>query len=121
MSKHIAKKLLKEFQEKLLADAVNLKKQIEELKKSDPFADPDHATDNAAVDTDVREQVGHDTIEAEIKDLQRRLQDIEIAVQKIRKGKYGMCERCGKEIPLPRLKILSEARYCVDCEQKLRR
>lgn len=100
---------------------MNLKKQIEELKKSDPFADPDHATDNAAVDTDVREQVGHDTIEAEIKDLQRRLQDIEIAVQKIQKRKYGMCERCGKEIPLPRLKILPEARYDIACEQKLRK
>lgn len=100
---------------------MSLKKQIEELKKSDPFADPDHASDNAAVDTDVREQVGHDTIEAEIKNLQKHLQDIEIAVQKIAKGNYGMCDRCGKEIPLPRLKILTEAHYCVDCEQKLRR
>ncbi|MBI4009127.1 TraR/DksA C4-type zinc finger protein [Candidatus Roizmanbacteria bacterium] len=92
-----------------------------ELKKNDPFSDPDHATDNAAVDTDVREQVGHDTIEAEVKDLQKRLIDIEHAVQKISKGKYGLCERCGKPIPVPRLKILPEARYDIDCEQKLRK
>ncbi|MBI2641442.1 TraR/DksA C4-type zinc finger protein [Candidatus Roizmanbacteria bacterium] len=91
------------------------------MKKSDPFADPNHASDNAAVDTDVREQVGHDTIEAEIKALQRRLNDIELALSKMLKGKYGICERCGNPIPIARLKVLPEARYDVDCEKKLRR
>ena len=57
--------------------------QIELLKKDDPFADPDHASDNAAVDTDVREQVGHDTIEAEIKDMKKRVVDIDNALKKI--------------------------------------
>ena len=98
-----------------------LQKQIEDLKKNDPFADPEHATDNAAVDTDVREQVGHDTIEAEIKALQRKLSDINLALQKMKKGKYGMCERCGLAIPIARLKLLPEARYDVNCEQKLRK
>ncbi len=98
-----------------------LQKQIEELKKSDPFQDPDHAVDNAAVDTDVREQVGHDTIEAEVKALQKRLDDIHLALLKMAKGKYGVCERCGKPIPLARLKILPQASYDVDCEQKLRK
>lgn len=98
-----------------------LQKQIDELKKNDPFADPDHVTDNAAVDTDVREQVGHDTIEAEIKDLQRKLSDIDLALQKMEKGKYGYCERCGRPIPVARLKILPEARYDIECEKKLRK
>lgn len=105
----------------MLRETKKLQKQIEDLKKNDPFADPDHATDNAAVDTDVREQVGHDTIEAEIKDLQRKLNDMNLALQKMTKGKYGMCERCGLAIPIARLKLLPEARYDVDCEQKLRR
>lgn len=99
----------------------NLQKQIAELKKSDPFADPDHATDNAAVDTDVREQVGHETIEAEVKNLQRKLTDIDLAIVKMQKEKYGGCERCGKPIPLARLKILPEARFDVECEKKLRK
>jgi len=73
------------------------------------------------VDTDVREQVGHETIAAEIRDLERRLLDIDLALKKIGKGFYGACEKCGQEIPMPRLKILPEARYCVDDEQKLRK
>ena len=121
MANQLTKKLQKKLAEVLHKEAKNLQKQIEELKKNDPFSDPDHATDNAAIDTDVREQVGHDTIEAEVKDLKRRLIDIDLALQKIEKGKYGYCERCGNSIPIARLKILPEARYDIECEQKLRR
>ena len=121
MVKLLTKKLLKDLQEALETEVKNLQKQIEELKKNDPFSDPDHATDNAAVDTDVREQVGHETIEAEIKDLQKKLTDINLALNKMRKGRYGFCERCGLAIPIARLKLLPEARYDVECEQKLRK
>ena len=121
MVKLLTKKLLKDLQEALETEIKNLQKQIEELKKNDPFSDPDHATDNAAVDTDVREQVGHETIEAEIKDLQKKLTDINLALNKMRKGRYGFCERCGLAIPITRLKLLPEARYDVECEQKLRK
>jgi len=121
MANQVTKKLQKKLAEVLHKEVKKLQKHIEELKKSDPFADPDHASDNAAVDTDVREQVGHDTIEAEVKDLQKKLTDINLALSKMAKGKYGICERCGNPIPLPRLKILPEARFDVECEQKLRK
>ena len=121
MANPFSKKLQKKLAEVLQKEAKKLQKQIADLKQNDPFTDPDHAIDNAAVDTDVREQVGHDTIEAEIKDLQRKLTDINLALQKTQKGKYGFCERCGKPIPVARLKILPEARYDIECEQKLRK
>lgn len=100
---------------------MKLKKQIEELKRDDPFSDPDHASDNAAIDTDVREQVGHETIQAQIGDLQKRLIDIEINLKKIGKSGYGICEKCHKSIPQARLNLIPEARFCVDCEKKLRK
>jgi len=93
--------------------------QIENLKKEDPFADPGHATDNAAVDTDVREQVGHDTVEAEIKDAKKRLEELKIASDFIKKGKYGICERCSANIPQARLELVPEARYCIECKKAL--
>ncbi|NTU73052.1 TraR/DksA family transcriptional regulator [Candidatus Roizmanbacteria bacterium] len=103
------KKRLEEEKQKIL-------KQIAEFVKSDPFSDPDHASDNAAVDTDVREQNDHQVIEAQINDLQRRANDIDVVLAKIAKGRYGYCERCGQAIPLPRLKLIPEARFCVKCE-----
>lgn len=92
---------------------------IEKLKTEDPFADPDHASDNAAVDTDVREQVGHDTIEAEIKDAAKRMEDLKTAYELMKKGRYGVCERCNSDIPQARLELVPEARYCIDCKKAL--
>lgn len=94
-------------------------KRMEELKQADPFLDPDHASDNAAVDTDVREQLGHDSIEAQVKDFQRRTQRIDLALEKISKGRYGYCERCGGMIPKQRLDLVPEARYDMRCYKEL--
>ncbi len=122
MDKKLSKKFISVQKERLERDKAKILKQIEDLKKDDPFADPDHASDNAAVDTDVREQVGHETIEAEVKDLEKRLEYIDIALKRMAKGSsYGLCERCHKAIPLARLKLIPEARYCIDCEKKLRK
>ena len=117
----LTKKFIKEQKVSLETELKKVKKQIEELKENDPFTDPDHVTDNAAVDTDVREQVGHETIEAQIKDLKRRVEDITNALNQIAKNRYGFCTRCHQPIPLARLKLIPEAHYCVDCEKKLKK
>ncbi|MBI1862505.1 TraR/DksA family transcriptional regulator [Candidatus Microgenomates bacterium] len=120
MANQLSKTIIKKHNDILEKEKVKLLAQIVELTKDDPFSDPDHASDNAAIDTDVREQVGHDTIEAEIKDLQKRVKDIDAALVKITKGTYGFCEKCSMPIPLARLELVPEARYCIDCEKKLR-
>ena len=38
------------------------------------------------------------------------------ALQRLSDGTYGPCERCGRGIPLGRLRMRPEARYCVSCE-----
>jgi DnaK suppressor protein len=42
--------------------------------------------------------------------------EIDRALAKIVGGTYGLCERCGKEIPKPRLKALPYAALCVQCK-----
>jgi DnaK suppressor protein len=44
------------------------------------------------------------------------VEEIDHAVAKIAAGTYGLCERCGKEIPRARLKALPHARLCVECK-----
>lgn len=119
MAKTFSKEFIKKHKSRLEKDKEKTARQVEELKKVDPFADPDHAIDNAAIDTDVREQVGHDTIQAQIKDLQRKLTDIDIALAKVGKGRYGFCEKCGMQIPTARIELIPEARFCIKCEQML--
>ena len=121
MEKKFSKLFVQEQEKRLEEERRKSLNQIEKLKKDDPFANPDHASDNAAVDTDVREQVGHDTIEAEIKDIQKRVGDIDNALKKINKNQYGYCERCKKPVPQARLKLIPEASFCIDCEKHLRK
>lgn len=42
---------------------------------------------------------------------------IDMALDKIRDGDYGICEECGREIGVKRLKVLPFARYCRDCQE----
>lgn len=111
--------LEKKLKSQLLSDEISLTARIKELKEEDPFSDPDHVNDNAAVDTDVREKMGHETIEAQIASLKRKLDNVRMAIGKLQKGKYGYCESCKKTIPAARLKLIPEARYCIACERRL--
>lgn len=120
MQKKYSKEFLLHQREILLKEENRTISQIETLKKEDPFSDPDHVSDNAAIDTDVREQVGHETVVAQIKDFEKHLEAIRQAILRIEKKKYGQCEKCDSYIPLERVKIVPEARYCIECEKKLR-
>ncbi len=44
------------------------------------------------------------------------VEEIDRALVKIEAGTYGMCEKCGKEIPKARLKVLPHAPMCVACK-----
>ncbi|MFD7442850.1 TraR/DksA family transcriptional regulator [Streptomyces sp. NPDC059909] len=45
------------------------------------------------------------------------LADVEAALERMDRGRYGICPRCTRPIPLRRLKIVPQARYCARCQQ----
>lgn len=50
--------------------------------------------------------------------LELKLQDTNVALVKIKKGKYGLCENCKGQINKERLKVMPEARICLKCAQQ---
>lgn len=110
--------VLKPIKQFLHLEAKKLEERKKVLEKEDPFADTERLTDNAATDTDAREQFGHARIEAMKKEIDRRLIDIRKALTEIKIGKYGICEKCGKMIDTDRLMIKPEATFCIECERK---
>ena len=88
------------------------------LQKEDPFEDASRLNDNAAVDGDAAEQFGHMRVSALKSTLDRTIIQVRKAMTRIKVGKYGICERCGKFIDTDRLMILPETTLCVDCERK---
>jgi RNA polymerase-binding protein DksA len=72
------------------------------------------------VDVDA-EEGDPDLIEREknvalVSQLERKREDVEAALRLIEKGKYGICERCNKEIPTERLEVRPDATLCVQCQ-----
>jgi len=110
--------VLKPIKQFLHLEAKKLEERKKVLEKEDPFADTERLTDNAATDSDAREQFGHARVEAMKKEIDRRLIDIRKALTKIKIGKYGICEKCGKMIDTDRLMIKPEATLCIECEKK---
>lgn len=49
--------------------------------------------------------------------LEIRLRDINLALEKIKNKKYGICEKCGKKISQKRIKAHPEARICLKCQK----
>jgi DnaK suppressor protein len=44
-----------------------------------------------------------------------QIEEIDLALSRIAEGTYGICEVCGKVIPLERLRAVPATRYCVSC------
>ena len=46
----------------------------------------------------------------------RQILDIDAALERIAKGEYGTCMRCGEEIAPRRLEVRPFSRYCIECK-----
>lgn len=98
---------------KLLEERSRLSGEIERLREAL----------KTEVDVDA-EEGDPDLIEREknvalVSQLERKKEDVEAALRLIEKGKYGICERCGKEIPTERLEVRPDATLCVQCQAEV--
>lgn len=54
-----------------------------------------------------------------IRDRERRLiKKIRAALQRIDDGTFGVCEECGEDIGVPRLKARPVTKLCINCKSK---
>lgn len=105
---------IKHFLESELLKSKMAKKQME---KTDPFADEQRVNDNSFED-DLDEQIGHFDNEIKVKFWAKRIVQLRKALTRLKLGKYGICEVCGKMIDTNRLSINPEATTCVACEKE---
>ena len=60
------------------------------------------------------------TFHLRIRDRERKLiKKIDQALQRIEDGTFGLCERCGEEIGIERLKARPVTTFCINCKTKL--
>jgi len=104
----IVKHLLKR-REELLG---RVSKRVKEARSGDEVEAVD-VVDQA--DKVVQEDIRGGMLRSEIEELNQ----IEDALRRIKAGKYGFCESCGRRIAKARLMALPFATLCVDCKLKI--
>jgi DnaK suppressor protein len=110
--------LLKPVGDFLTTSLASLKVNKKKISSEDPFNDKARTLDNASPDTEAEEQYGHARVMAIKEELNRKSNQIKKALERVRLGKYGICEDCGKMIDTDRLAIFPEATMCIKCEKK---
>jgi len=120
------KKLLDEFKKNLEKEKTALEEQLKKFAKKDEKLPGDWNTvfpkydggesGSAALEKAADEVEEYSTLLPIEYSLELRLRNIDLALEKIQKGKYGICEKCGKEIPIDRLKVSPESRFCLKCK-----
>lgn len=95
-----------------------LKTRKKEIVSEDPFADATRLTDNASPDADAAEQFGHAKATAIKEQIDRAIIQTRKALTRIKFGRYGICEDCGRMIDTDRLMVYPEATLCADCQKK---
>jgi RNA polymerase-binding protein DksA len=49
--------------------------------------------------------------------LESQLKEVDDALERMAGGKYGICENCGEEIDVERLKAYPAAKICIKCKK----
>ncbi|MDI6602720.1 MAG: TraR/DksA C4-type zinc finger protein [Patescibacteria group bacterium] len=119
------KKLINKLKEKLKKEKMALEEELKKFAKKDEKLPDDWDTifpkyngeesGGAALEKAADEIEEYETLLPIEYALETKLKNINLALEKIEKGKYGKCEKCGKEIPIARLKVFPEARFCLKC------
>lgn len=119
------KKFLKEQKEKLEEQKEKLEKQLSGFAKKNKDSKSDWITKYPDFDGDRTEGGKIEEEEDEVEEydkllsvsytLEKELEKIATSLSMIKKGTYGLCEKCHKPIPQGRLKVYPQARRCLKC------
>lgn len=112
------KNLLNPVGEFLKFKLKELQTNRKKISTEDPFKNKTRDLENAAIDTEAEEQYSHARVTAIKLELNAKAVQIKKALDRVKKGKYGICEDCGKMIDTDRLAIYPEATKCIKCEKK---
>ncbi|HWS49136.1 MAG TPA: TraR/DksA C4-type zinc finger protein [Candidatus Methanoperedens sp.] len=110
-------KLTKNIEVFLENRLLKLKRSEKQLKANDPFSDEQRSGNNS-IEEDLDEQIGHFEAEIKVSFVKKQIVQIRKALTRLKIGKYGICEKCGKMIDTDRLSIKPETTICMRCVQE---
>jgi DnaK suppressor protein len=107
------RKMFQAFEKQLAAQRDELRRRIDR-HRMDVVMDRELDDETAAA----VENISRDMLAATLERERRTLKEIESALARMEKGKYGTCDRCGAAIPKARLDALPWAHLCIHCAER---
>jgi DnaK suppressor protein len=115
----IDKKTMDELKADLLKEKAELESNLDKIARPIDKGEGDYETAFEEIGTDKDDnatEVDQYTQNLSVENtLEKKLQVILEALEKMEKGTYGICENCQKEIPLDRLRANPSAKTCIVC------
>ncbi len=109
------KKKISAYEKKLKTEKERLTKEIEKYSEAEDFgADIDHG------DEEADESESYSNRMAMASDLKKDLNEVDMALNRIAMGTYGVCARCKKEIADEVLDVAPESELCANCKKMMR-
>ncbi len=107
------KKQINEYKEELLKKREDIEKSLKRLKENLDFGEGADEETEADESEEFSNYIGVKV------SLEHQLDNIEKALEKIKEGKYGICEKCGKDISKEVLDANPSSILCKECKQSL--
>lgn len=108
------KQKLKEKREQLEKELSSFAKESKKAKGDWDAKIPSY--DGGSLEEQADEVEEYTTLLALERTLEQELKKVNSALEKLKKGKYGICEKCGRPILQGRLKVYPQAEYCRKCQ-----
>lgn len=115
-------RLLQSLQKRLEEELTNVEDQLAELEREHQILTEDREDIDDAFTEESGEGAGkfaeqerEVSLTLKLMDLREKLQR---SLEKLKKGTYGLCERCGQPIDRARLEALPYAELCIQCKRR---
>ncbi|MBI4085526.1 MAG: hypothetical protein HY432_03435 [Candidatus Liptonbacteria bacterium] len=107
------KENISNYEKKLKEQKTRLEADIKKYSEAEDFGnDADHLEEEAD------ESESYANRMAIASDLKKDLNEVDMALNRIKMGTYGICTKCGGEISEDILDIAPESELCTDCKKK---
>jgi len=112
--------LIEQNRQKLETQRIICGDRIKDLAQSDPFnltVITSHDDERASADDEAALNEQHERIMTQLNAQKQMVEKIDSALGRIKKGAYGVCEVCGKDIEESRLTAIPLAALCLTDEK----
>lgn len=117
MLRQLPRNIFNRIKQELLRQQRQIEKNLKKIEATDPVKS-DGLAQTSEPGTDSWMAEVHSKTQAVKANLSQLLQNTIQALSNLRNGNYGKCQKCGRQIELPRLLAMPTATLCLTCSKK---